>query len=108
MSETSNVVRGVLRPDGTLELAERPNLPAGEVEVTIRAVAQVVTGENLAEYVQRIRAEREAAGYPFRSKKEIDAELESDRDWGEDRFDELRLHAESERTSPLAGPSVRP
>jgi hypothetical protein len=36
MNETPNIVRGVLKPDGTLELDERPSMPAGRVEVTIR------------------------------------------------------------------------
>jgi hypothetical protein len=81
MNEPSNVVRGILHPDGTLELAERPTLPAGDVEVTIRPAAKVVTGENWLECLQRIRSEREAAGYPFRTKAEIDAEINDLRSW---------------------------
>jgi hypothetical protein len=96
MNETSNVLRGILHPDGTLELAERPTLPAGDVEVTIRPVTKVVPGENWLEYLMRIRAEREASGYPFRTKEEIDAEMAEDRDWGEDELDEARLQTEPE------------
>jgi hypothetical protein len=67
MNEPSNVVRGILHPDGTLELAERPNLPAGDVEVTIRPATTEKKGEGWFNYLQRIRAEREVAGYPFRT-----------------------------------------
>jgi hypothetical protein len=97
MHETSNVVRGILNPDGTLELAERPTLPAGPVEVTIRPVVAEKKGENWFECLQRIRAEREAAGYPFRTKEEIDAEMEDIRDWGEDRLEEARGQIKTER-----------
>ena len=103
MNETSNVVRGILHPDGTLELAERPTLPAGDVEVTIRPVAaekkgeptevtdRPATGEALAETLwestQRSRAELEASGHGFRTEEEIDADIEDMRDWGEDKLE---------------------
>ena len=62
MNEPTNVVRGILHPDGTLKLAERPTLPPGDVEVTIRPVTKIVAGENWLECLMRIRAEREASG----------------------------------------------
>jgi hypothetical protein len=105
MNEPSNVLRGILHPDGTLELAERPTLPAGDVEVTIRPVAKVVNGENWLECLQRIRAEREAAGYPFRTKEEIDAEIAENRDWGEDRLDEIHRQAEASRSTESTAPN---
>jgi hypothetical protein len=94
----SITIPGTLNPDGTLELAERPTLPAGPVEVTIRPVVAKRKGENWFECLQRIRAEREAAGYPFRTKEEIDADLEDIRDWGDDRLDEARGRIEPEGT----------
>ena len=97
MNETSNVVRGILHPDGTLELAERPTLPAGNVEVTIRPVVAEKTGENWFDYLQRTRAELEASGYPFLNEEEVDAYMKDVRDWGEDRLDEIRGQIESER-----------
>lgn len=108
MSEPSNVLRGILHPDGTLELAERPTLPAGDVEVTIRPVAKVVAGENWLECLMRIRAEREAAGYPFRTKEELDAEMADIRDWGEDRLEEARRQTEPGHPTLPADPTERP
>ena len=67
------VLRGVLRPDGSLELASTPELPAGPVEVVLRTVPRP-SGENWWEYLQRIRAESEASGRAFRSAEEIHAE----------------------------------
>jgi hypothetical protein len=39
MSLTETVVEGTLRPDGTLVLDEKPNLPAGRVTVVLRQTA---------------------------------------------------------------------
>jgi hypothetical protein len=102
MNETTNVVRGILHPDGTLELAERLTLPAGAVEVMVWPVMREAKGESWFESLERIRAEREAAGYPFRTKEEIDADLEADRDWGEERIDAIRKQGESQRPPQLA------
>ena len=96
MNETSNVVRGTILPDGTLTLDERTTLPAGPVEVTIRPVAADRKGESLIEYLQRTRAELEASGAVFRTKEEIDADIEEMRDW-DSRLDEIRLQIEEAR-----------
>jgi hypothetical protein len=91
MNETSNVVRGILHPDGTLELAERPTLPAGDVEVTIRPVTGPVgdkaRAETLWEVMERSRAELEASGHRFRTTEEIDADIAEMRDWGDDEIE---------------------
>ncbi len=115
MSETTKVVRGIIRPDGSLELAEPLSWPPGEVfEVTFRSLstenseragfesrtspppgtmeANRKSGENTLDpvsraaegygpYLARIRARREAEGFPFQSKSEIDAEMEALRSW---------------------------
>jgi hypothetical protein len=96
MNETPNIVRGVLKPDGTLELDERPSMPAGRVEVTIRPLEKPVEAEGYWPYLQRVRAEREAAGHPFRTKEEIDAEMEDLRDW-DGKIDEVYRQIEEER-----------
>ncbi len=106
MDHAEDVVRGVLKPDGTLELAGRPNLPAGAVEVTIRAVPGISTQEepaprkeSLWEFMQRTRAEREASGEPFRTKEEIDAEIEELRDW-DGKIDEIERERDRRRAAP--------
>jgi hypothetical protein len=96
MNETSNVLRGILHPDGTLELAERPTLPAGDVEVTIRPVTGEAPKETLWEFMQRTRAELEAMGTGFRTKEEIDAYIEDMRDW-DGKVDEVYRQLEEER-----------
>ena len=81
------VIRGTLTPDGSLELVERPSLPPGPVEVIIRSLPAVNTmSEDFLQYLQRARLELEAEGASFRTKEEIDAELEELRTGGFLRF----------------------
>jgi hypothetical protein len=95
MNETLNVIRGTILPDGTLKLDEPTTLPAGKVEVTIRPVVEVAKAGNWWERMQRGRAELEASGHQFRTKEEIDADIEDMRDW-DSRLDEIRHQLEEE------------
>jgi hypothetical protein len=89
MSESQVVIKGTLKPDGSLELAERPSLPAGSVEVTIRSIQEVQTaGEDFLQYLRRARIELEAAGAKFRTKEEIDTDLEELRS-GDERLEDV-------------------
>ncbi len=89
MSDPEVIVRGRLTAEGTLKLDAQPGLPAGPVEVVIRPLSSEGGAADWWEYLQRARAELEAAGYPFRTKEEIDAEIESLRS-GDDRIHEPR------------------
>jgi hypothetical protein len=83
------VVRGTLKPDGSLELDSRPNLPAGPVEVVLRSLASPDSGnEDWWQYLQRVRAELEAAGGPFQTAEAIDKERQDFRD-GDDHIEEI-------------------
>jgi hypothetical protein len=98
MTPAEVIIKGTLKADGTLELAERPALPTGPVEVVIRTLPTAVAPpqENWWEYMQRARAELEAAGHGFRTKEEIDAELEDLRS-GDERLEEIYRQSEAER-----------
>lgn len=87
------IVRGTLKPDGTLELAERPSLPAGPVEVLIRVQNEKATlEETWWEYLQRARGELLAQGFVFRTREEIDADRARQHDKDEARRRSLRSH----------------
>ena len=97
MTPSQIIVQGTLRPDGTLELDEKPNLPAGRVEVLLRAVPPASTpAEDWWQFLQRIRAEREAAGYPFLNEDEVNAYVEDMRS-GDERLDEVYREIERRR-----------
>jgi hypothetical protein len=76
MTPVQSVLHGTLKPDGTLELAERPSLPVGPVEVVLRPLPGLqVESEDWWQHLQHARAELRAAGHCFRSKEAIDAEI---------------------------------
>jgi hypothetical protein len=88
MAPQQVVIRGRLHDDGTLELAEKPSLPPGPVEITVRPLTgDQAAGGDWWEYLQKARAELEAAGHPFRTKEEIDADL-ADLRSGDERIEE--------------------
>jgi hypothetical protein len=97
MSLPEIVVQGTLKADGTLELDERPNLAPGRVTVVLRPqVEPSPPQEDWWQHLQRIRAEREAAGYPFMNEEEVNAYMEWLREG--DQFDDLLRQVDEERS----------
>lgn len=91
MSTAEVVVQGTLKPDGTLELDAKPDLPPGRVTVILQQ--HVPTGgsqENWWQCLQRMRVERETSGYPFFREEEAKVYLEELRE--PDFIDELLAH----------------
>jgi len=96
MSLNEVVVEGTLLPDGTLELDQKPNLSPGRVTVVLRQESvPAPLKENWWQYLQRIRAEREASGYPFMNEEELKAHIEWLREG--DRIDDLLREAIQQR-----------
>jgi hypothetical protein len=91
------IVQGTLKSDGTLELDETPSLSPGRVTVVLRQEAATMPpSEGWWPYMQRVRSEREAAGYHFLNEGEMQAHL----DWlreEEDRIDQLHREMDLER-----------
>ena len=89
MATDQVVVRGTLKSDGSLELNNRPDLPAGPVEVVLRSLSSSTqNGEDWWQYLQRARAELEAAGGPFRTAADIEQQRRDFRS-GDDRLEDL-------------------
>lgn len=96
MSLTEITVEGTLKPDGTLELDQKPNLPPGRVTVLLRQEsAPAPPKEDWWQYLQRIRAEREASGYPFMNEEEMKEYIEWLRE--PDQIDEMLRQADEEQ-----------
>ena len=96
MATVHVVVRGILKPDGSLELESPPDLPAGPVEVVLRSLVSPDPGtEDWWQYLQRVRAELEAAGGPFRTAEAIDKERQDFRA-GDDRIEEMYRQSRDE------------
>lgn len=97
MSLSEVVVEGTLKPDGTLELDRKPSLSPGRVTVVLRQESEPIpVKEGWWPYMQRIRAEREAAGYHFMNEAEMEGCLMGLRE-DEERIDRIYREMDEER-----------
>lgn len=68
MSLTETVIEGTLKPDGTLELDQKPNLSPGRVQVIVQPLpTPVPANRGLVEVMDEIRASQRARGYQGRT-----------------------------------------
>jgi hypothetical protein len=99
MSLSENVIEGTLKPDGTLELDQKPSLPPGRVTVVLRQESpQAPPPEDWWQFLQRARKELEASGARFLNEEEMKAHIQWLRE--PDRIDALLRQADEERTRP--------
>lgn len=100
MSVQEVVIEGTLKPDGTLELDRKPNLPPGQVTVVLRQEAEVVLPKD-DPFWQRMQAmwdAQKAAGHVPRSAEAVEAERRQVRDeWEERTRATERLQEEARR-----------
>lgn len=87
MSVNGIVTRGNVRADGSLDLNAPLNLPPGEVEVTVKPVANR-SPKSVWDRLDDIWQSQQARGHQPRSRAEIDKEVESLRHEWEDEFNE--------------------
>ena len=98
MAQVSAVVQGTLKPDGTLELDEKINLPPGRVQVVVVQPLPADQKDPFWQRMEAIWAEQKARGHVPRSAKEIEAEREKMREESEEEMREIeRIHQECER-----------
>ncbi len=96
MSLDQVTVEGILKPDGTLALDEKPSLPPGRVTVTVRQTpASPHRQRTLADVIDKIQRGQQARGYQGRSAEEIEAGLRE----GEEEY-ERKVQALRDQTTP--------
>ena len=93
------IVHGTVKPDGTLELDQNPSLSPGRVTVILRQEPESPPSEGWWPYMQRVRSEREAAGYHFLNDWEMQLHLNWLRE-DEERID--RIHREIDMEKRIA------
>lgn len=100
MSLREVVVEGTLKPDGTLELDQKPNLSPGRVTVVLRqeSLTPQPPQEDWWQFLQRARKKMEEAGCHFMDDKEVQAHIEWLR--APDHIDELLREADERRRQP--------
>lgn len=97
-------LKGMVRADGTLELEGKVDLPPGAVSVTVEPVAYSRETDPFLLFVRDLRAKRERAGLPTRSREEIDAQIRQFRDEADERIEELgKIQDEARRLREVAG-----
>lgn len=90
MSLREVIVDGTLKPDGTLELDQKPDLSPGRVQVVLRGETDISPPkEDWWQYMQRARRELEQSGCRFMNEEEMETHLDWLREG--DRIDDL-LH----------------
>ncbi len=101
MSLREVVLEGTLKPDGTLELDQKPSLLPGRVKVILQpAAAGSPRQRGLADVIDEIRQGQQARGFPGRGAEEIAAGLREGEGEYERRMQALRSQTGS---GPLAG-----
>jgi hypothetical protein len=95
---TAVVVDGTVQPDGTLEVIQKVNLPAGKVHVTVEPVAEPVQPTRFWTMMELIWAAQRATGRTHRTREEIDSEIEASRNESEEEMRAVeRLQEECRR-----------
>lgn len=89
MNSQPIVLHGHIRPDGTLQIDERVNLPPGPIQVTVETRPEAQTGGDTISVLKQIQVRRLARGAVARSKEEIDADINAMRNEDEQRMTEI-------------------
>jgi len=98
MGATHVVVEGTLKPDGSLELDSKPNLPPGRVQLIVQPLPELPRDDPFWQMMERIWADRKAAELTPRSTEEVEARRRALREDVEEEVDKaVRLQEESGR-----------
>jgi hypothetical protein len=98
MSVREDVIAGTLKPDGTLELDQKPSLSPGRVTIVLRPVPELPADDPFWQMMQAIWAGQQARGHLPRSVAEVEAERRQIREEWEERMREIdRIQEESRR-----------
>ena len=76
---THEVISGVLKPDGTLELDQKPKLTPGPVLVTVQILTNgSVPQSGLAEVIDEISRGQQARGFQGGGAKQVEADRQEE------------------------------
>jgi hypothetical protein len=98
MSTPVVTVEGIVKPDGTVEVSEKVNLPAGKVQVTLVPWPDLPQDDPLWQMMQKIWDGQKARGHVARSALEVEAEREAMREEWDARMGEIaRIQEEADQ-----------
>lgn len=109
MSTPVVTVEGIVKPDGTLEVTEKVNLPAGKVRVTLVPLSELPHDDPFWQHMERIWAGQRARGHIPRGVEEVESERQAFRQEMEDEIQEaIRLQQECRRAREQADSATEP
>jgi hypothetical protein len=98
MNAAAVVVEGTVQPDGTLEVIQKVDLPAGRVHVTVQPVAEPAQPDRFWKMMESLWSAPRVGGRIPRTREQMDAELEGLRNEAEDEMQAVeRLQGEYRR-----------
>jgi hypothetical protein len=110
MSGATLIVEGVVKPDGTLEVPQKLDFPAGRVLVTVRSLTEATQPDRFWKIMESLWADLRSGGRTPRTREEIDAEIDALGDEAEEEMQAVeRLQEECRRAREQAqGAEERP
>jgi hypothetical protein len=109
MSTTAVTVEGIVKPDGTVEVAEKVNLPAGKVQVILVPLSELSPDDPFWQRMHKIWDGQRARGRVPRGVEEVESERQALRQEMEDEIQEaIRLQEECRRARVQANPAQEP
>lgn len=98
MSTEVITVEGIVKPDGTLEVPDKVNLPAGRVQVTLVPMPDLPPDDPFWRTMQRIWAGQRARGHVARGAAQVEEERRTMREEWDERMAEItRIQEEADR-----------
>ena len=98
MSTSIVTVEGIVKPDGTVEVPEKVDLPPGKVQVTLVPLPELPQDDPFWQRMQKIWAGQRARGHVPRSVEEVESERRAIREEWDERMAEInRIQEEADR-----------
>jgi hypothetical protein len=108
MSQTAIVVQGIVMPDGTLQIAEKLNLPAGRVQVVVQPLPDLAS-DPFWQSMEAIWTGQAARGHVPRTAEAIESERSAIRQEMEEEIREaMRIQAECREGGGQGNPAQEP
>jgi hypothetical protein len=109
MSTSAVTVGKIVKPDGTVEVSEKVNLPEGKVQVTLVPLSELSPDDPFWQRMQKIWDGQRARGHVPRGVEQVESERQALRQEMEDEIQEaIRLEEECRRAREQATSAQEP
>jgi hypothetical protein len=103
MSAAPLIVEGIVKPDGTLEVPQKLDLPPGRVQVAVQPLTDPTRPDRFWRMMESLWADLGTGGRTPRTREQIDAEIDALRNEAEEEMQAVeRLQEECRRAREQA------